>query len=532
MKKILCVMLIFIMMLTNGCVEKKVKPSTSRKYLVYNAGELPPDLSMANNDNVRQKDLLLALFEGLVREDKYGQIVPAMAEKIDTSEDKIGYTFKLRENIHYSDGTVIKARDFVKFFLDTLLEEENIYAKELYCIFGAKEFSMGKVDLDGVAIVAKDDLTLEIRLNSPNDYFLNILSNPVFTLRENDLNLKNFKDNYEEIKYSGPFIIKEVNEEGELTLHKNENYWRAEEIISSELLFTSIKDEEKALADFQTTEIISTSKIDVFVSPPISEVISLSMENKTEVIPSQSVYYLTFNLKTKELGNKKDPLDIDFRNAVGAIIDRKLIIQTIGKDLAVPAMNYTTSTSNNNNSSKVIFNGSGNKDKALEYLDSSKFKKGQKISMIYESENFDTVISNEIAKNIEEYLDIKVVCTGYKKDELKEVVEIGDYDIIFSRINEDYGDVYKFFSRWTSNSTYNVYGYNNLEYDKIIESVSVENNNENKIKSYNEAQEILAKELPCIPVYIGNTVICKKENIKDIYTTKSGNLVFDYAYKE
>jgi ABC-type oligopeptide transport system substrate-binding subunit len=194
-------------------------------------------------------------------------------------------------------------------------------------------------------------------------------------------------------------------------------------------------------------------------------------------------------------------------------------------------MNYTTSTSNNDNSSKVISKGAGNKDKALEYLDSSKFK-GKKISMIYESENFDTVISNEIAKNIEEYLDITVVCTGYKKDELKEVIEKGDYDIIFSRINEDYGDVYKFFSRWTSNSTYNVYGYNNLEYDKIIESVSVEKNNENRIKSYNEAQEILVEELPCIPVYIGNTVICKKENIKDIYTTKSGNLVFDYAYKE
>jgi peptide/nickel transport system substrate-binding protein len=524
-------MLIFMMMLTSGCVEKKVEPSTSRKFLVYNVGELPPDLSMANNDNVRQKDLLLALFEGLVREDKYGEIVPAMAERVDMSEDKIGYTFKLRENIHYSDGTIIKARDFVKFFLDTLLEEDNIYAKELYCIYGAKEFSMGKVNVDGVAIVAKDDLTLEIRLNSPNDYFLNILSNPVFTLRENDLKLKNFKYNYEEIEYSGPFIIKDINEEGELTLQKNENYWRAEEIVSSEMLFTSIKDEEKALADFQTTEILSTSKIDVFVSPPISEVISLSMENKTEVIPSQSVYYLTFNLKTIEQGNKKDTLDIDFRNAIGAIIDRKLIIQTIWKDLAVPAMNYTAAT-NNDNSSTAIFNGSSNKDKALKYLDTSKFEKGQKIDMIYESENFDTVVSNEIAKNIEEYLGITVVCTGYKKDELKEVVEKGDYDIIFSKINEEYGDVYKFFSRWTSYSTYNVYGYNNLEYDKIIENVSVENNKENKIKSYNEAQEILAKELPCIPVYIGNTVICKKENIKDIYTTKGGNLVFDYAYKE
>ena len=111
MKKLLCIILIFMMMLTSGCVEKKVKPTTSRKYLVYNLGELPLDLLMLKiMIMLREKDLLLALFEGLVREDKNGQIVPAMAERYEISKDKIGYTFKLRKNIHYSDGTVIKAK--------------------------------------------------------------------------------------------------------------------------------------------------------------------------------------------------------------------------------------------------------------------------------------------------------------------------------------------------------------------------------------------------------------------------------------
>jgi ABC-type oligopeptide transport system substrate-binding subunit len=531
MKKILCVMLAFMMMLTSGCVEKKVKPSTSRKYLVYNLGELPPGLSMADNDNVRQKDLLLALFEGLMREDKYGVIVPAIAEKYVISEDKIGYTFKLRENIHYSDGTVIKAGDFVRFFLDTLKEENNIYAKELYCIFGAEDYSMGKVSVDGVAIVAKDDLTLEIRLNSPIDYFLNILSNPVFTLRENDLNLKNWKDNYEEIKYSGPFIIKEVNGEEEITLRKNEDYWRAKEIVSNEILVTSIRDEEKALADFETAEITNTSKIDVFVSPPINEMISLSLENKTEAIRSQSMYYLTFNLKTKNEADKEDILDLNFRNAISSTIDRDLIIQTISKDLAVPAINYTQSSGGDVDNSKYIFNVFGNSDKGKEYLNNSTFNK-KKLTMIYENENFDAKISKEIGKYIEDNLDINVVCIGYEKDELQNALMEGDYDIVFSKIDDEYGDVNKFFSRWTSNSSYNIYGYNNLEYDKIIESVIMENNNNNKIDIYKEAQQILAKDLPCIPLYIWNTVICKKENIKDIYTTKNGNLVFDYAYKE
>ncbi|MGH4137554.1 peptide ABC transporter substrate-binding protein [Clostridium sp.] len=548
MKKLLCITLIFMMMLTSGCIEKKVKPATSRKYLVYNLGQLPSDLLMLKDDNVRQKDLLLVLFEGLLREDKNGKIVPAMAEKYDVSADKIGYTFKLRSDIHYSDGTVIKAIDFVRFFHNILLEKDNIYAKQLYCIFGAKDFSQGKVSFDKVAIVAKDDLTLEIRLNSANEYFKNILSNPVFTLRETGMNMKNWKESYDKIQYSGPFIIKDINEEGEISLIKNEKYWRASEIVSTEMLFTTIKDEEKTLADFETTESSTTSKIDVFVSPPISEGIALSMEKKTIAVPSQSMYYLTFNL------NAKSPVkDNDFRNAISSTISKEFIIQSISKDLAVPAISYTTLNTANGDGGKVIFDVFSSKDKGMqylqEYLKNKSYEKKQELIIVYENRDLDDRIVKEIAKNIKgnldeitknikgyfddkDYLNIKVVCKGYEKDELNEVLKQGNYDMLFSRIDEEYGDIYKFFSRWTSNSSYNIYGYKNLEYDKTIQSALMESDSKKKIIIYNEAQNILAKDLPCIPVYIVNTVICKKENVKDIYTTKGGNLIFDYAYKD
>lgn len=545
MKKILCLILIFMMMLTSGCVEKKVKPTTSRKYLVYNLGELPKDLLMLNSSNVREKDLLLALFEGLVREDKNGQIVPAMAEKFDISVDKLQYTFKLRKDIHYSDGTVIKANDFVRLFQNILREKENIFSEQLYCIFGAKDFSNGKVSSDQVAINAKDDLTLEIRLNSPNAYFINILSNPVFTLRETNMNMKNWKTDYAEIEYSGPFIIKEINKEGEILLTRNEKYWRAKEIKSSEILFTSIKDEEKALADFETTELSDTSKIDVFVSPPVSEVISLSVENKTEVIPSQSMYYLSFNL------NAKGPVtDNNFRNLINAMISKQFVIETVSKDLAVPAINYTSTT--NDNGGKLIFDRFGNKEKGekylKEYLKTANNEKTPELIIVYENKNLDNRMAKEIVKSFKENLhdiaknikgqeekdslNVNIVLKGYEKDKLNEVLKQGDYNILYSKIDEEYGDIYKFFSRWTSYSKYNIYGYKNLEYDKIIEKALIEKDSKVKIELYNQAQNVLAKDLPCIPIFIANTVICKKKNVKDIYTTKSGNLVFDYAYKE
>ncbi|MBU3184058.1 peptide ABC transporter substrate-binding protein [Clostridium estertheticum] len=527
MKKILCVILIFMIMFTSGCVQKKVTTSISRKYIVYNLGELPSDLLMVDNDNIREKDLLLVLFEGLVREDKDGKIVPGMAEKYDISKDKIGYTFKLRKDLHYSDGTDIKATDFVRFFHDILLEKGNNFSEQLYCIFGAKDFSMGKVAFDRVGIVAsKDNLSLEIRLNSPKDNFINILSNPIFTLRDDSTNMKNWKDNYKQIEYSGPFIIKNINKDGEITLLKNQKYWRANEIVSSEMLFTSVIGDEKALADFETNGDSANSKIDVFVSPPISEISTLSDEKKTEVKPTQSRYYLNFNLKDKGL------VDQNFRNAINEIINRKLIIETLSEDLAVPTMNYTTYTSINDNSDKLIFDESRNKSKGQEFLKNSTYDKEQKLVMVYENKNFDTKISGEIAKSIKKYLNIDVVCTGYKKDDLKKVINSGNYNIVFTGNDEEYGDSYKFFSKWIANSKDNIYGYKNANYDKIIDKALMENNNNKKITIYNQAQKILAKDLPCIPIYIANTVICKKANIKDIYTTKGGNLKFDYAYKD
>nr|WP_281418701.1 peptide ABC transporter substrate-binding protein [Clostridium frigoris] len=479
---------------------------------------------MVDNDNIREKDLLLALFEGLVREDKDGKIVLGMAEKYEISKDKIGYTFKLRKNLHYSNGTDIKATDFVRLFHDILLEKGNAFSEQLYCIFGAKDFSLGKVTFDKVGIVAsKDNLSLEIRLNSPKDNFINILSNPVYTLREDNLNMKNWKDNYKQIEYSGPFIIKGINKAGEITLLKNQKYWRANEIVSSEMLFTSVIGDEKALADFETNGDSENSKIDVFVSPPISEISTLSDEKKTEVKPTQSRYYLNFNLKDKGL------VDQNFRNAINEIINRKLIIETLSEDLAVPTMSYTPYTSN---SDKLIFDESRNEIKGKEYLKNSNYDKEQKLVMVYENKNFDTKISGEISKSIKKYLNIDVVCTGYQKDDLKKVISSGNYNIEFTGNDEEYGDVYKFFSKWTANSKDNIYGYKNAEYDKTIDKALMENNDNKKITIYNKAQKILVKDLPCIPVYIANTVICKKENIKDIYTTKGGNLKFDYAYKD
>jgi ABC-type oligopeptide transport system substrate-binding subunit len=90
----------------------------------------------------------------------------------------------------WSDGSKITSKDFVEFFARILREENNLYAKQLECIFGAKDYADKKIDFDGMAITNKSDDELEIRLNYPCSYFLDIISNPALSLKENFYNLR------------------------------------------------------------------------------------------------------------------------------------------------------------------------------------------------------------------------------------------------------------------------------------------------------------------------------------------------------
>ncbi len=71
---------------------------------------------MLNSYNIREKDILSNLFEGLVNMDEDGKIIPGLAEKWSTNKDKTEYTFTIRKGAKWSDGHTITADDFVDLF--------------------------------------------------------------------------------------------------------------------------------------------------------------------------------------------------------------------------------------------------------------------------------------------------------------------------------------------------------------------------------------------------------------------------------
>ena len=121
------------------------------------------------------------IYEGLIRQNEKGEIVPGAAKSYEFSS--LTYTFTLRENLRWSDGEPLKAEDFVFGIKRALSPETRApFARLLYAIAGAAEFNSGKKTVtpaSALGISAPDDKTVVIKLAYDDKNFLKALSMPV-----------------------------------------------------------------------------------------------------------------------------------------------------------------------------------------------------------------------------------------------------------------------------------------------------------------------------------------------------------------
>jgi peptide/nickel transport system substrate-binding protein len=529
MKKIVSYIIILMLLLTNGCIEKKVsvinEESIVNKYVVYNLGKLPEDLLLLNSSKVREKDLLLALFEGLVKTDASGNVIPAIAESWIISTDEITYDFKLRESAKWSDGSDITAEDFVGFFASILdSKTDNIYAKELYCIFGASEFNKAKKAFTGVAIKAVGNKQLQIRLNAPTQNFLHILSQPIYALRNISANLKNWRTDYKKLMYSGPFIIGDLTNNGEVILNKNNNYYNKEEVKSEIIYLTSIESSEESLASFRNY------KINAFANPPMPEINTLVVNEESEEITINGGSSINFNMKKAR--NIKEE---SFRKAISQCIDRNEIAVKYLNGIARSASAYVpfqNSMSNLGVRSRSMFKDIADYAEAKKLLAESKYNEKEKLKLVYLISSENKKICEGIAKDVKEALGVNITAIGVNEELYGEVLKNGDYDLIKADYTSNYNDSMSLLEKWTSNSEENVYGYKNTEFDSLISKARYEKDKSKRAEMLKNGEEMLVNDLPLMPLYFRNLILCRKENVKGLYATKEGNIKLEQAYIE
>lgn len=534
MKKLIYIIIIVLVIgvisitLSGGALEKKTNEIQTNSYkssIVYNLGDLPNDLIMLDSNNVRKKDILANTFEGLVSSDANGKIIPSLAESWSIGDDGTSYTFKIREDAKWSNGTSITAYDFVDFFSNILnVNMKNIYAKQLDCVFGVEDYRKGKCNFKNVAITAVDKKTLSIRLNYSCNYFLNILAQPIYALRIVDYKLVNWKKYYSSILYSGSFIISKISDNNEIILRKNNNYWNKTQVKSSSIVITSLKTSESSLAAFEN------HRINIFTNPPLGEIDNIEKKDQWTTESELKGTGIVFNLKKQSVVN-----DVNFRKAVSLSIDRNDIVRNILKNTAMTANSYIPNCVSNglgaNFINKSFFSGNAEESLALDSMKNLNYddeKKSFKFIYINSVEN--KKVCDEISHSLEKYMKINVNCVGYDLNSFNNEIKNGDYDMAEICYEGYYNYPMDFFEIWKSSSSYNLYGYNNIEFDNKLTEAIFEKDAEKKVEIFRDMENILIEDMPIIPLYFNKDVIVTNNYIKGVYTNRMGNIKLDKVY--
>ncbi|WP_040193014.1 ABC transporter substrate-binding protein [Clostridium culturomicium] len=508
MKKILAFTMIVMIIFLGISIERDISVVDNKnpydQYINYNMAANPENLKLTATNYVREKDLLINLFQGLVKEDENGKIVGALAEEFQVSEDGLEYNFKLRDNIYYSTGSKITSKDFVDFFKSFLDDESNIYRSDLDFIYGVKDYREGRIDFSQVAIISKDDM-LTIRLNNPCPYFLEILSHPIYVLRDYE-KLNNYKNRYNEIRYTGPFIIKSVLGD-EVILSKNERYYNSKNITDEEIRISFIDSAENALAIFEDTENKTGNKVDVMMDVPVNEVYRLKKQNMIKSFAGNESLFLSFNDSEERISG-----DIKFRIAVKDSLNREVCSESISESLLNTVYSSVEAEGKTLEVFKPQFEGNAKK-----YFKDLNKERNSKIIVIYEDKSLQRRVAKELCEELSKATGMEFEPMAYSSEEIKNVIEAGEYDICISSFQYKYEGEFEYLNQLAAAQG------NEECKDKVHKTLYIMDEDERNTV-FEECEQILSEKLSQIPLYEVNNVICYKNEFSGFYVNKRGNI--------
>ncbi|MHB0802841.1 peptide ABC transporter substrate-binding protein [Bacillus thuringiensis] len=495
-----------------------------------------PSLDTSKSTDTLGAQILGNIMEGLYRLDKNNNPIPAVAESHTISEDGKTYTFKLRKDAQWSNGDPVTAKNFV-YAWQRLLDKNTAaeHAFIAYYIKSAKAINKGEKSTTELGAKAIDDYTLEVELEKPVPYFLNLVAfPPYYPLHEKFVKEKGNKYGLEAntTVYNGPFVMSSWKHEQGWQLKKNEKYWDAKTVKLEEINYSVVKDIATKVNLYDTGSIDFT--------PLSGEFVDKYKSNKDEYgeYAEASTSFLRLNQKRN---GQDTPLKVQkLREAIALSIDKKGLANVIL-----------------NNGSKatdqLVPKGLATGPEGEDYQDT--FKNGlkydpQKGAVAWEAAKKELkkdqvtieLLSSDdgTAKKIAEYVkdqiekNLKGVTINIKMQPFKQKLKLEsaqDYEISYAGWSPAYADPMTFISMFESKSPYNHMGYANHKYDELIEKADNEfiGDAKKRWETLGQAEKLLLEEdAGLIPLYQLGRAYVRKSNVKGIV---KHNISPEYSFK-
>lgn len=470
--------------------------------------------------------------EPLVTYDENGEVVYAMAKSYEISDDQLTWTFHLRDDAKWSDGTPCTAKDFeatIKRALDGTTSR-SIYADQLSPIVGAAEAYAGTGSVDDVGVKATDDYTLVFTLKEPCSYFLKLITlEPCYPSQASITNEdEGWYSDPAKNHSNGAFYLTEFVSGQYYKLKKNPYYYDADKVKIEDITVRVIDDATAAVSAYKTGEIQYATSLPAYVIDEYDGKDDLYM---IEYITTR---FMLFNEEVEALQ------DTNVRKAISMGINRAEICAMVGKDyeastqfVAKAMMSNLGGTKFSEESGELV---DENIEEAKKLLADAGYPNGEGFPTLtynYPNNEQDKLIAQALQAQLKENLGIKIELNGMESQVCVSERKSGNFEITRHNWTADYDDPMNFLLMWVGSSGLNDAKIANEEYDNLLAMAGAAKTQEERNEKMHEAEKILVTdEAYVVPIATYKSVSLIDPKIKGVTFDSGKQVLFKFAYME
>ncbi|WP_145049731.1 ABC transporter substrate-binding protein [Paenibacillus xylanexedens] len=463
------------------------------------------------------------IYDNLVVQLPDGSIKPWLAKEWSVSDDGTSYTFKLRDDVKFHDGTPFNA-EAVKYNLDRVIDPATKAANSLALI---RPYSSSEVI---------DEYTIKVNLAQPSQAFLGNLSQALLGI-VSPTAAKKYGDQLGKNPVgTGPYTFVKWDENADIVVAKNKDYAWAPETVENQaaphldtITFKIVPEEATRIGSVQSGQVLAAETV------PPQNIAALKGDPNQQLLQANTVglpYTLFFNLRKAPWDNVK------VRQAVQSAVDVETIVKTLylgnyeraWSALSPGILGYDSSLEGSISPDINKANQLLDEEGWVKGTDGIRAKDGKKLTLRYVDGSPNREKRNDIAAIIQQQLKQVGIAVEVEitKDIATVIYQNWDYDLYGnSQVNSDPNALYAFYHTSAEGERPTLSGLADPEIDKLLEQGAVETDPDKRVEIYHQVQQYLIDQAVILPIYVFPYTVAASKTVQGVKFDALGYPLFN-----
>lgn len=473
---------------------------SDRQTLVKGNGDEPESLDPAQiRSGFPGEVVLVDLFEGLVSEDGQGKIVPAQAQRWETSEDGMVWRFFLRPQLKWSNGEPLTAQDFVYAWRRLLDPAQGSPSAGLLLATGinnAQSIYAGALELTSLGVEAESSQILKVTLERPVPYFLQLVSQRPF-VPVNEQALTRFGKEWTQpgkLVSNGAYKLVNWAPNERIEAERNIHYWDDLHTRIKRVTYLPLSSQHAERLRYEAGEIQLTNKVALEYYQKTKQ----TTPERIWGLPLLGTYLYTFNLRRPELQ------DVRVRQALAMTIDRHVLTEQVSGQGERPAWSLLPGMPGYEalGSPLALQDQSTRLVKAAALMVQAGYNSARplKLTLTYNTSESHKKLALAVAA-MWKPLGVEVSLNNMEWSAYQVAKDSGDFMLVRSFLFGDYVEPSSMLNSFRCQDPQNESGYCNPAFDGLLQQASDTLDGSTRTGLYRQAEQLLMDEMPAIPVY-------------------------------